>query len=315
MATGSAPELAIGAGVPGAENLLVVERKSLGATHRLVFAPEVAPGLRAQFGDGRFAPQPAVRDSIEVIARASHREVVRFRHDDAWFVLKQEAYKVPRVHYGGPFSGPNSEREFHNLRTLRMLGVPAVEPLCCGTSGFGPFVSRSFLLTREFSGAIDLRDWSDARDTNVSAAQLQQALLAFAADLGRLHRARRYAWTLYAKNFLVRPAPTGDAVELALCDMPRLVHWPRQLSVSFAVRDLGALDKWGETTFPLEARLTFLGRYLDALGEGPPFLEWCRRIEHRVNRLNHRTSFSSARKRLQRGIRSLVRGRKQGSRH
>lgn len=314
MATGSRSELAIGAELSGSEDLLVVERKSLGAAHRLVFAPEVAPGLRAQFAEGRFTPQPSVRDSIEVIARAKHREVVRFRHDDQWFVLKQEAYRVPRVHYGGPFSGPNSEREFHNLRTLRALRVPAVEPLCCGTSGYGPFVRHSLLLTREFSDSIDLRDWTRARDTNVSAAQLQQALLAFAVDLGRVHRARRYAWTLYAKNFLVRPGPAGGAVELALCDMPRLVHWPRKLSVSFAVRDLGALDKWGETNFPLEARLTFLARYLEALGEGPPFLEWCRRIEHRVNRLNHRTSFSSARKRLQRGIRGLVRGRKQGSR-
>jgi hypothetical protein len=62
MATGSAPELTIGTGLPDAGNLSVVAGTSLDATHRLVFAPEAAPGLRAQFADAQFAPQAPVRD-------------------------------------------------------------------------------------------------------------------------------------------------------------------------------------------------------------------------------------------------------------
>ena len=75
------------------------------------------------------------------------------------------------------------------------------------------------------------------------------------------------------------------------------------------MRDLGALDKWGATNFPLETRLRFLKTYLDALGEGPSFVSWCQRIERRVNRLNHRTPLSFLKKRMQRAIRGLVRGR------
>jgi hypothetical protein len=138
---------------------------------------------------------------------------------------------------------------------------------------------------------------------------LHDLLLRFAVDLARLHRSRHYVWTLYAKNLLVRPTTAVDGLELALCDVPRLVHLPhRPLSVALAVRDLGALDKWGSTSFPLEARLEFLKVYLGALGEGPSFADWCRRIERRVSRLDHRTPLSLARKRMRRLFKTLVRG-------
>jgi hypothetical protein len=275
-------------------------------------AHSLEEGLQSQFECGRFVPLPATRNSIEMIKNTTTQVVLRFCHEGQWLVLKQESYRIPRVRYGGPFSGLNSEREFDNLRKLRALGIPVVEPLCYGTSGFGPFLDRSFLVMREFTCAIDLRAWSTDRDSRVSLAQLHDTLLGFAVDLARLHRLRHYVWTMYAKNILVRPNASADGVELALCDVPRLVHWPRRrLSIAFAVRDLGALDKWGATAFPLEARLAFLKAYLDALGEGPSFVDWCRRIERRVDRLNHRTPLSSAKKRLQRGIRSLVRGRQQ----
>jgi hypothetical protein len=293
-----------------ADGLDMVEQTDwYGWTSELVFAAPFPATLRAQFEEGRFLPVPVARASMEVLNRTARRRVARFRHEGESFVVKQERFLIPRVRYGGPFSGPNCEREFHNLRTLRANGIRAVEPLGYGVLRIGPFIGSSFLVTRDFTGSTDLRDWSPASSGACSAARLHELLLDFAGDLARLHRSRHYVWTLYAKNFLVRAAAAPDSSELALCDVPRLVHWPGRLSVAFAVRDLAALDKWAVTHFPREARLAFLETYLAALGEGPPLEEWCERIERRVDRLNHRTGWSSARKRVQRGVRRIVRAR------
>lgn len=62
----------------------------------------------------------------------------------------------------GVLTVPRAEREFHNLLALRSLGIPAVEPLACGHSGRWILYHRSFLITREFMGAVNLKTWMKA---------------------------------------------------------------------------------------------------------------------------------------------------------
>jgi hypothetical protein len=89
---------------------------------------------------------------------------------------------------------PRAEREFHNLLALRSLGFPAVEPLACGHSGFWILYHRSFLVTREFEGAVSLKSWMKShlkgKAVDFTPEEVRGALIHWARDLARLHRAR-----------------------------------------------------------------------------------------------------------------------------
>ena len=210
----------------------------------------------------------------------------------AGLVLKDEHYPFPTLLHG-ILTVPRAEREFHNLLALRSLGFPAVEPLACGHSGFWILYHRSFLITREFAGATSLKTWLKActrgKPVDFSAAEIREAMLVFAKDLAKLHRARCYVRTLYGKNILARRNEEGR-VELVLCDVPRL-WWlrGRGLSFSLAARDLACLDKWARMVFGPIGRYRFLKTYLRRLGEGPPIRRWIRKILRQRDRMRHAT--------------------------
>jgi hypothetical protein len=207
-------------------------------------------------------------------------------------VLKEERYPFPALLHGF-LTVPRAERELHNLFALRSLGMSAVEPLACGHSGFWILYHRSFLITRELQGAVNLKAWMKARlkgrPTDLTPDEIERAMMSFAGELARLHRARCYVRTLYGKNVLARRAEDGR-VELALCDVPRL-WWLRGKALSFglAARDLACLDKWARQIFGPRPRLAFLKAYLEKLGEGPSMRHWLRRILRQRERMRHRT--------------------------
>ena len=220
-------------------------------------------------------------------------------------VLKEERYPFPNLLHGF-LTVPRAEREFHNLLALRSLGFPAVEPLACGHSGLWILYHRSFLITREFSGATSLKSWLKARSrgkpVELTAAEIGEAMMAFAKDLARLHRARCYVRTLYGKNILVRRNEEGR-VELVLCDVPRLWWFRgRGLSFSLASRDLACLDKWARMVFGPLARYRFLRTYLERLGEGPPIRRWIRKILKQRDRMRHTTFAGRTHRRWKRAL-------------
>src|SRR5262249_27314037 len=148
---------------------------------------------------------------------------------------------------------------------------------------------RSFLITREWSGAISLKIWSRQKRDAFPDEEVERAMMAFAGDLARLHRARCYIRTLYGKNILIRKSSGGGA-ELAVCDVPRR-WWSKGKGLSFhlAATDLACMDKWARRVFGPRARLAFLKAYLDKLSEGPPLRRWVRRIFRQGQRLHHVT--------------------------
>ncbi|HZN58279.1 MAG TPA: lipopolysaccharide kinase InaA family protein [Planctomycetota bacterium] len=218
-------------------------------------------------------------------------------------VLKEERYPFPTLLHG-ILTVPRAEREFHNLLALRSLGFPAVEPLACGHSGFWILYHRSFLVTREFEGAVSLKSWMKShlkgKAVDFTPEEVRGALIHWARDLARLHRARVYVRTLYGKNILARRADDGR-IELALCDVPRL-WWFRGRSLSFglAARDLATLDKWARQAFGPRPRLAFLVAYLEELGEGPPLRRWVGRILRQRERMRHRTFLGRSSRRFKR---------------
>lgn len=219
-------------------------------------------------------------------------------------ILKEETYPFPTFLHG-ILTVPRAEREFHNLLALRSLQFPAVEPLACGHSGFWILYHRSFLITREFTGAVNLKLWAKGQYSGIRRAELEKALLDFARELARLHRARCYVRTLYDKNILVRRAPDGR-VELALCDVPRL-WWFRGRGLSFglAARDLASFDKWARQVFSVRSRLGFLKVYLERLREGPPLRSWVRRILRHRERMRHRTPVGRMSRKLKNTLKRL----------
>ncbi len=226
----------------------------------------------------------------------------------AGLILKEERYPFPTLLHG-IVTVPRAERELHNLLALRSLGFPAVEPLACGHSGFWILYHRSFLITREFSGAVSLKTWLKSRlkgkPVDFSPEEIQGAMMGLARELARLHRARCYVRTLYGKNILARRAEDGR-VELALCDVPRL-WWFRGTGLSFglASMDIACLDKWARQVFGTRPRLAFLKAYLEKLGEGPPLRRWVKRILRQRDRLRHATFLGRASRRIKKALKRI----------
>lgn len=309
-----------------------IESRKLFRYRRVVVPANRVEWYKAVFGkEGLFRPRRSCPDAA-LLSDRGRREVVRFddplppsnwsqrgSHGEtgggtltstqsaqtakAGLVLKEEHYPFPTLLHGF-LTVPRAEREFYNLHALRSLGCPAVEPLACGHSGMGIFYHRSFLITREFAGAVSLKAWMKARSrqqpVDFTAAEIEVALESFARELARLHRARLYVRTLYGKNILVRRNEDGR-VELALCDVPRL-WWFRGRGLSFglAAGDLATLDKWARLVFGPRSRYRFLVAYLERLGEGPPLRRWIRRILRQRERLRHATFWGRTSRRLKR---------------
>jgi hypothetical protein len=224
------------------------------------------------------------------------------------FVLKEESYPFPSCLSG--LAGPaRTDREFRNLFALRALGFPAVEPIACGRSGAWIFPGSTFLITREFAGSTSLKAWSREGGLDLDPGAVESALLAFAADVARLHKRGCYVRTLYGKNVLVRRGAGGEA-ELCVCDVPRIRRArPGRVRFRLAARDLACLEKWAAGVYPPRARVAFLRRYLDELGEGPPLREWVRPILGQRERMLHRTPAGRASRGVKRAIKRLGLGR------
>jgi hypothetical protein len=237
---------------------------------------------RAERGStlGEISPLSSADETGRLLAQAPSRR--------EGLVLKEERYPFPTCLHGF-LTVPRAEREFYNLLLLRSLGFPAVEPLAFGHSGFWILYHRSFLITREVSEAINLKSWSRKQRSAFSQEEVERALMAFASELARLHRARCYLRTLYGKNVLLRRT-LGQDLELQVCDVPRLWWFKgRGLSFLLASKDLACLDKWARRVFAPRVRVAFLKAYLESLGEGPPLRQWAARILRQGERLHHRT--------------------------
>ncbi|MBI4605569.1 MAG: hypothetical protein HY721_26695 [Planctomycetes bacterium] len=301
-----------------------IEERRLLRYRRVVVPASRVQWYRSLFeAGGLFRPRRACPEP-QVLSSRGRRTVVRFEDSSPYaakgangsradavlgkvlgarpgIVLKEERYPFPTFLHG-LVTVPRAEREFHNLLALRSLGFPAVEPLACGHSGLWILYHRSFLITRELTGATNLKLWAKGRRPDISRDEVKEAMLAFARELARLHKARCYVRTLYGKNILVRKTPDGR-VEVALCDVPRL-WWFRGRGLSFALaaRDLATLDKWGRLVFTPRERLAFLRAYLERLGEGPPPGVWVRRIVRVRERMRHQTLLGRSSRRLKRAL-------------
>jgi hypothetical protein len=301
----------------------VIEERSGRIRRRVLVADGREEWYRSRFaGQGLFHPGRACPDAV-VMSDRGGRLVVRLpgavapreshpppgaAEPAAGLVLKEETYRFPACLVG--LVGPSrAESEFRNLAVLRGLGFPAVEPVACGRSGTWMFPGHTFLITREFAGAKSLKIWSREGGVDVTPADVERALLAFAGDVARLHRQGCYMRTLYGKNILLRRGAAGGA-ELAVCDVPRLYRIrPGRVRFGLAARDLACLEKWAADVYPARARLAFLRRYLEEAGSGPDARRWARRIRRERDRMQHVTPVGRLSHGVKRGLKRLGLGR------
>lgn len=291
------------------------ERSRFG--YRRVFLPaERETWYRTRFGAVDLWDPRASHPEADLIQETSKSRVFRIEGgapEDAGggLFLKEERYGFPAILLG-PAARPRVLREFRNLTVLRSLGCPAVEPLACGTSGWGPFYRHSFLITAEFARARTLKDWTQGSSAAaLTRRDVVEALLDFARVLARVHRRGYCVRTLYAKNLLVRAAEDGGA-EITVCDTPRLwraarrelsergrMGWAHFLMACF---DLACLDKWAATVHTGGERLRFLSVYLEALRAGPPRRSWIRCAGLLSRHLRHETPLGRFRKKFRRRL-------------
>ncbi len=148
---------------------------------------------------------------------------------DPGFYVKRYYYATWRKRVRGTFRGTffgahRGRAEFHLLREMRALGLPAVRPVAHGARRVGHFVTACFLITEEVPGARNLTTF--ARDIITGREPLddeQRVLLVrrLARQVAELHAAGFAHGQLFWRNVLVRMGPTGEPEFFFLDVRPR----------------------------------------------------------------------------------------------
>jgi tRNA A-37 threonylcarbamoyl transferase component Bud32 len=164
-----------------------------------------------------------------------------------------------------------AHQEYRNLKALRALGVPAVEPLAWGERRRWGVVTEAVLVTR----AVSAREPLHAALPRMAPASRRRALEALGATLARVHAAGFQHRDLHAGNALVpsvgAPAvPEGTAPPVVLVDVQKMVRRGAPLSAARCVLDLGVLDASLGHRVSDDERAGLLAGYLRESGGGSP---------------------------------------------
>lgn len=291
--------------------------------HTVRGTPELVRAFDRELGPGWVQdPVPGLERSsrVTLVARGRNRSLYRVDKilpDGGSVYVKHQRYPYPGRLFTWVF-GPWGRRELEALRTVRGLGVPAVEPLLGGVVERGPLVHQSWLATRALPGAQNLSEWErDARRReprpgplrrdDLAPDEVRRALPDLWRRVAALHRERFYGRTLAAKNVLAHRGP-DRRLAFTLHDLPRPVHRPgRPLSLRRAVYDLACLERWALRWLGPDERRALRAAYCEALAEGPPPEIWERRVARRVERLLNRTWGSWLLHRVRRTLKDLPR--------
>ncbi len=279
-----------------------VEERSTGSLQRVWILPEHADWYRGAVGEANLARPRSSTRHVELVQSTRKSTVYRGEIGDGansrGVYIKEEPYGIV-AGLTRLVATSRTRREFRNLLRLHAADVPAVEPIACAEESTGPRFRASVLVTGEFAGAPNLKEWARTAPSPEDVEAVGKALLGFSRQLARLHSARIFVRSLYGKNILVRVG--REAAELCLCDVSRMWAWrPNAGSRRLAVFDLGCLGKWAESVYSPRERLRFLRAYLRERGEAGSLREWSERVARKSAFLRHETRAGRLRKKFRR---------------
>ena len=225
---------------------------------------EMAPG----FGDGALmrALEPLVREDrvleLPRIAQSRNSSVGRLEVEGRRFAVKR--YVERRVFLLQTFARPSRAlREARALDTLADLIDNPVRPVAFAEQRALGLVPRSYIVTNELVGSVDLRRARRSPDPEERAVLRAVALERLPSRVADVHRAGFYARTLNAKNVLYQ----HETGVLAFIDLPRGRLHPA-LDSSHRVYDLACLYRELRHALTREEWRGFLVRYQQAFA-GP----------------------------------------------
>lgn len=120
----------------------------------------------------RFAPyvQDNERAVIRKILAAGLSESQRILHEQSRvkifyrletpfrpLFVKSRLFSSWNRRLGRTLRKTKADREYQNLLSLRELGIPCPEPICCARAYRGPLIERSFLILEYLSDAVPLK--------------------------------------------------------------------------------------------------------------------------------------------------------------
>jgi tRNA A-37 threonylcarbamoyl transferase component Bud32 len=157
------------------------------------------------------------------------------------------------------FRPSRARRAWRALRRLAAMGFDVPELAACGEKRRGPFLSKSFLVTRAVPGARTLAELLDngeeERRGRAAGPPARQVLALVARTLRRLHDLNVFHPDLNPANFLISPAG-----RLVIIDADR-ARFLRRLSWRRRVKNLSQLNAHLERRLSLGERLRLLRLY------------------------------------------------------
>jgi tRNA A-37 threonylcarbamoyl transferase component Bud32 len=235
---------------------------------------EMAPG----FGDGALmrALEPLVREDrvleLPRIAESRNSTVVRLEVEGRRFAVKR--YVERRAFLLRTFARPSrARREVRALGTLAHLIDNPVRPVAFAEQRALGLVPRSYIVTNELVGSVDLRRVRRSPDPEERAALRAVVLERLPSRVADVHRAGFFARTLNAKNVLYQ-RETGA---IAFIDLPRGRLHPA-LDSSHRLYDLACLYRELRHALTRETWRSFLERYQRAFA-GPDAAEVDRALQ------------------------------------
>lgn len=211
---------------------------------------------------------------------------------DPGFYVKRYYYTTWRKRLRGAFRGTflgahRGQAEFHLLREMLALGLPAARPVAYGARRVGHFVTACFLITEEVPGARNLTTF--ARDVITGRASLddeQRALLVrrLARQVAELHAAGFAHGQLFWRNVLVRIGPTGEPEFFFLDVRPRRGGRRLGRRGNWWLHELSHLAASAQPFTSRRERVRFLTEYYGARRLSPDVRQQIREIDRLARR-------------------------------
>ena len=217
--------------------------------------------------------------ATELVKQNLQRTITRVRVPGGVIYVKRCRANTPRAWCREVLRPAKAKLEFENAMTLRKLGLPAVEPVACGTTP-GPFPGVSVIVTRgDRAGSfLDLLE-SGVIDRRTVAREL-------ATFLARLHDAGVSHPDPHPGNLLAEPL-SGGGVRFVLTDL-HAVRFGPPLSWAETRTNLVLMNRWFQLRATRADRARFWKAYRSARLRMKTTPAMARELETATAASNHR---------------------------
>ena len=232
---------------------------------------QLAPGAADVLGtDAPDVTRWAAEGRVEVVKQNLQRTIGRATLPGGVVYVKRCRANTPRAWCREVLRPAKARLEYENALTLRRLGLPAVEPVACGTTP-GPFPGESVLITRALdrSGSFLslLEEMLPALPPHDARAVRRQVARTLAAFLAKLHDAGVSHPDPHPGNLLVE-LPPCRVPRFALTDL-HAVRFGPTLTWDETRENLVLMNRWFQLRAGRADRARFWRAYLAARGTLP----------------------------------------------